>query len=282
SSYSIDAITRRLQWVSTQPTHGTDPCHLIVNSDGSMLFVANFMSGSIAWYPLEPDGTIREALGRVQHAGFSVDPVRQKGPHAHAVVLSPDERFLFVPDLGLDRTVVYEIDRIGNKLVLRDDLAISCAPGAGPRQLVFHHKLPFAYVVNELNSTIDALSYDPSSGQLSRIATVSTLPVVYTGNSTCADIHISTTGKYLFASNRGHDSLAVYRISPADGTLKLLGTSSTGGACPRNFAISGEYCFVANQDSDSIVVFTLDENTGKLLRHGETIGIPTPVCIIGT
>jgi 6-phosphogluconolactonase len=253
----------------------------MVNADCSLLFVANFMSGSIAWYPVDRDGTIGESISRVQHAGSSVDPTRQKGPHAHAVVLSPDERFLFVPDLGLDRTVVYEIDKAGGTLVPRDDLAVACVPGAGPRQLVFHDVLPFAYVINELNSTIDTFSYDPASGQLSRIATVQTLPVGYAGNSTCADIHISACGKYLFASNRGHDSLAGYRIDPADGSLELHGLTLTEGQCPRNFTVIPGYILVANQDSDSIVVFVLNGKTGELMPHGKAIEIPTPVCIIG-
>jgi 6-phosphogluconolactonase len=281
SSYAIDQRTRSLSWISTQPSHGTDPCHLTVSADGLYLFVANYSSGSVAWFPLGPEGTLGEALSTVQHAGFSAHPVRQTGPHAHAVVLSPDERFLFVADLGLDRIDGYEIDRLGLKLVPREDLGVACTPGAGPRQLVFHPGLQLAYVVNELNSTIDALSYKPVPGRFSRIATVSTLPEGYTGSSTCADIHIAPGGNFLLASNRGHDSLARFRISPVDGTLAYLGTTPTAGACPRSFTISGGYCMVANQDSDSIVVFSLDADSGELSPHGDAIEVPTPVCIIG-
>jgi 6-phosphogluconolactonase len=235
------------------------------------------MSGSIAMYKVDPQGKLSNATCSIQHEGFSINLNRQKGPHAHAVILSADERFLFVPDLGIDAIVVYEIDYEHDTLVLREDLKLESRAGSGPRSITFHKTLPYAYCINELDSTIDVNSYDSESGKLTFIQSYSTLPIDYTGESTCADIRISSCGNYLLGSNRGHDSLVCYKIDTESGLLTTLNFTPTGGKCPRNFFTYDSAILVANQDSDRITIFSLSD--GNVEDTGNCIEVPTPVCI---
>ena len=281
SAFAVDPANGSLTFLNQKPTHGTDPCHLMVDHEGKHVFVANFMSGSICVLPILEDGSLGGATDFVQHQGSSVDPVRQAGPHAHAVTLDVAGRFLFVPDLGLDKLVVYEFDAAAGKLRARPELWATPAPGAGPRQVAFHPKGQFAYLINELNSTITAYRYDDATGALTEVQTVPTLPADFTGTSTCAEVQVGPSGRFLYGSNRGHDSIVVFAIDEQDGTLALVGHTSSGGQIPRNFAISpdNQFLIAANQDSNNLVAFKIDPVSGQLTPTGYAIETPTPVCV---
>ena len=281
SAFAVDPANGSLTFLNQKPTHGTDPCHLIVDPEGKHVFVANFMSGSVCVLPILEDGSLGGATDFIQHQGASVDPVRQAGPHAHAVTLDVAGRFLFVPDLGLDKLVVYEYDAAAGKLSSRPDLWATLPPGAGPRQVAFHPKGQLAYLINELNSTITAYRYNDATGALTEVETVPTLPADFTAASTCAEVQVSPSGRFLYGSNRGHDSIVVYAIDEQDGTLALVGHTSTGGHIPRNFAISpdGQFLIAANQDSNNLVTFKIDPVSGQLTPTGYAIEVPTPVCV---
>ncbi len=277
SSFKIDKEEKTLTWLSSQPSYGTDPCHLSINSKRTHLFVASFMSGSISMHRITSEGKISDEFYTVAHEGSSIHPMLQKGAHAHAVILSADERFLFVPDLGVDKVFVYEIDYEKTKLVRREDLTYFASQGSGPRAITFHPTLPYAYCINEINSTITLLAYDKRVGKLTPLQSYTTLPEHFSGESSCADIRISSCGSYLLGSNRGHDSLVCFSINSSNGELDYISHTPTGGKCPRNFFISGNTIMVANQDSDNITLFSLDG--GKILNLGKSIIVPTPVCV---
>jgi len=281
SAFRIDPATGGLQFLNTKASHGTDPCHLMVDRTGRNVLIANFASGSVCVLPIAEDGSLRDASEVIQHAGSSIDPRRQTGPHAHAVEIDAANRFVFVPELGLDKVMIYVLDPARGKLTPNPNHAsISVAPGAGPRQLVMHPNGRFAYLINELNSTMTAYAYDAGKGALRELQTLPTLPPGFTGTSSCAEVQIHPTGRFLYGSNRGHDTLAIYAIDPTSGLLTALGHHSTGGRIPRNFAVNstGEYVIAANQDSDSIVVFRIDAATGLLQATGHAVEVGTPVC----
>ena len=281
SAYRVNKETDSLSYLNSQPTYGTDPCHVAINAAGTHILVANFSSGSMSMYPLNDDGSIGHVSAFRQHKGRSVDENRQAGPHAHAVVLSPDNRFLFVPDLGMDMVVVYAVDFERGSLAVRDDLAVRSRQGAGPRFISFHKNRRFAYVINELDSTICSYDYRADEGRLTQTGCLSTLPDDFTGESTCADLHISPSGRFLYGSNRGHDSIVCCHIDRESGALTVIGHTSTGGRCPRDFALDprGRFLFAANQDTDSIFVFSIDEDAGNLIGEVGHVDVPTPVCI---
>jgi len=271
----------RLTYINTQATGGLDPCHVEINPQGTHIYVSNFMSGSVVVYPLEAGGPIGEALQFIQHEGSSIDPKRQIGPHAHSVVFSPDGSYAFVPDLGLDKLMIYKVNEKTKTLEEAPVPYLITSPGAGPRHCVFDYFGKYCYVINELDCTILTLSYCANRGSFTVLQSISSLPdgVCKSGN-TCADVHISPSGDYLYGSNRGHDSLVIYRIDKGSGMLSYVGCQSCGGKTPRNFAIdpTGRYLMCANQDSDLIIVFDIDPNSGYLIKKSE-ISIPTPVCI---
>jgi 6-phosphogluconolactonase len=281
SAFSIDPTTGALKFLNRQPTHGTDPCHLTVDKTGRYVLVANFMSGSVCVLPIREDGSIGEATDVVQHQGSSVDPVRQAGPHAHAVVMDDSGYFTFVPDLGLDKVMVYKFDPDFGKLEPNDEPWVELPAGAGPRQIVSHPGGKYAYVINELNSTVTTLRYDGERGSLREIQTISTLPKEFEGVSTCAELQLSPSGKYLYGSNRGHDSIVIYAIDPMSGMLSSIGHKSTQGKTPRHFMIDPEGAFLlaANQDSDNLVAFKIDSISGELSQVGSELYVPTPVCV---
>jgi 6-phosphogluconolactonase len=231
--------------------------------------------------PLRPDGRLGEPTGVVQHEGSSVNAARQKGPHAHSVNLSPDDRFVFVADLGIDKIMIYRLDGQGGAITPNDPPFAQLKPGAGPRHFAFHPGGKYAYVINELDCTITAFAYEAASGALKEIQTVPTLPGGFTGSSTCAEIRVHPSGQFLYGSNRGHDSVAVYRVDPARGTLTLVEHETAGIKTPRNFNLdpTGRFCLVANQDGNSIVVFRVDPETGSLEPTGHQIAVSKPVCI---
>jgi len=281
SAFSVDPGSGKLRFLNRKPTHGTDPCHLTVDKAGRYVLVANFMSGGVCVLPIREDGSLGDATDVVQHRGSSVDPLRQSGPHAHAVTLDDTGRYVFVPDLGIDRVMVYRLDANRGKLEPHDEPWVEVAAGAGPRQLVMHPQGGYAYLINELDSTMTAFRYDRDRGILREIQTLSTLPGDFRGASTCAEVQISPSGKFLYGSNRGHDSIVIYAIDQADGTLACIGHESTQGKTPRNFAVGpvGEFLLAANQDSDSIVIFRLDPASGELTATGHRVDVPTPVCV---
>ena len=281
SAFAVEPSTGCLALLNRQPTHGTDPCHVAVNRARTHLFVANFMSGSVCVLPIRSDGSLSEACDVVQHHGSSVDPRRQAGPHAHAVTLDATERMALVPDLGLDKVMLYRFDPGRGKLEPNAVPSIDAKRGAGPRQLAFHPDGRFAYVVNELDSTLAVLAYDGDAGTLRHVQTIGSLPRGFSGESTSADIHVHPSGRFVYASNRGHDSIAIYRVDAARGTLALVGHEPTRGRTPRSFAIdpNGRFLIAANQDSDSLVTFRIDADTGTLRPAGEATWAPTPVCV---
>jgi 6-phosphogluconolactonase len=281
SAFAIDGKTGALRFLNSKPSHGTDPCHLITDPSGRYLSVANFASGSTTVLPILADGSLGDESCWVQHQGSSVHPVRQTGPHAHAVEFSADGRFAYVPDLGKDEVIVFAFDARNGTLAYADVPKVTCRPGAGPRQLAMHPKGGFAYLINELDSTMTAFRHDAATGALSELQTLSTLPADFTGVSTCAEVQITPDGRFLYGSNRGHDSLAIFAIDPGRGTMTPVGWEPSGGRIPRNFAIdpTGRYLCAANQDTSNLVLFRIDQDSGKLTRYGTGAQAGTPICV---
>jgi 6-phosphogluconolactonase len=281
SAFAIGPADATLRALNTQLTHGTDPCHVAVHPQGKHVFVANFMSGSVCVLPVRDDGSLGAACDFVQHQGSGIDPQRQRGPHAHAVTFDPSGRFAFVPDLGLDRVMIYRFDNRRGMLEPNAPPWIKMRPGAGPRHLAFHPGGRFAYLANELDSTVAALSFDATSGALEHLQSVPTLPDDFAGDSTCAHIDVHPCGRFVYVSNRGHDSIAIHRVDARSGKLTCVGHAQTRGRTPRSFGIDpgGRFLFAANQDSDCIVAFRIDSDTGALRAIGEAVRVPTPVCV---
>jgi len=232
-------------------------------------------------FPVLEDGRLGEASAFVQHTGSSVNPKRQEGPHAHSIDTSPDNRFLLAADLGLDRLLVYRFDPFKGSLEPNDPAFAKINPGAGPRHFAFHPGGRFVFAVNEMGSSISAFSYDAARGSLRELQTISMLPKDFASQSDAAEIEVHPSGKFLYGSNRGHDSIAVFAIEAGKGTLTPVEYVPTQGKTPRNFAIdpTGSYMVVANQDSDNLVVFRIDAKTGRLTPNGKVPDVPSPVCV---
>jgi 6-phosphogluconolactonase len=281
SAFAVDSVTGKLAFINKQLTHGTDPCHVVLDAKGTHAFVANFMSGSVSVLPVRGDGGLEPASDFVQHAGSGIDPSRQKGPHAHSVTLDAANRFAFVPDLGFDKLMIYRFDGKRGLIEPNRITWIKMKPGAGPRHVAMQPGGRFAYLVNELDSTIAALAYDGKTGAFRYIDCVPTLPNDFGGASTCADIQVSPSGRFVYASNRGHDSIVVYRVESRTGRLAYVEHQPTGGKTPRSFGIdpSGTFLLAANQDSDTIVTYRIDARTGRLQATGHVTPVPTPVCV---
>lgn len=269
-------------------TGSTGPCHVTVHPTGDYVFVANYYGGAVTLFRCGGDGSLKERVMNHQHEGKSIDPERQQEAHPHSVNLSPDSRYLFVPDLGTDQINIYKVDdkrpsTAGNSLVGRLSAHgfISVEPGSGPRHFAFHTGGRVAYCINELSSSITAFAYDDRSGKLTNINTVSTLPENFAGHSHCADIHVHPTGKFVYGSNRGHDSITIFAVED-DGRLTQRGFVPTLGQTPRNFSISpdGNFLIVANQDSNTIVTFRIDLESGMLRHTGYELSVPSPVCVV--
>jgi 6-phosphogluconolactonase len=280
SAFALDPTSGELKLLNQQSSRGAGPCHLVVDRDEKNVLVANYGGGSVAVLPIEADGRLREASDFVQHAGKSVNPRRQERPHAHSINVDPSGRFAMVADLGLDQVLVYKFDSQTGKLAPNDPPHVSVSPGAGPRHFAFHPSGRYAYVINEISSTVTAFRYDGEKGTLVGLHTISTLPGEHQGNST-AEVVVHPSGKFLYGSNRGHDSLAIFRIDEATGRLTPVGHQPTGGKTPRNFAIdpTGQWVLAENQSSDTIAVFKVDPETGKLTPTGQKLDVPSPVCV---
>jgi 6-phosphogluconolactonase len=280
SAFAIQPDAGKLSLLNQVSSRGTDPAHIILDRTGKYALVANYTSGSVAVFALLKDGRLGEVTSFVQHKGSSVNPERQKGPHAHAIALSPDNRFAVVADLGLDQLLVYSFDAAKGTLGAKPQVA-KASPGAGPRHLVFSTDGRFLYMLNEMQSSVLAYSYDAASGAVHELQTISSLPKGFSGENTAAEIEIDPSGEFVFASNRGDDSIAVFAIDSHTGMLTHVETDSTGGKTPRNFAIdpTGSWLLAANQDSDNIVVFRIDQKTGHLKPTGDVFHLPSPVCL---
>ena len=286
SAFAIDSQkgdrqTGKLQLLNAVASRGADPCYIAFDKTGKYVLVANYTGGSVAVFPVQADGHIGESSAFVQHAGSSVNRERQEGPHAHWIETTPDNRFAIAVDLGLDELLIYRFDAKNGSLTPNNPPYAKLDPGAGPRHLAFHPNGTFAYVVNELQSSITAFAYDASHGQLRKLKTVSTLPKNFSGSNDTAEIQVHPSGKFLFASNRGHDTIALFSIDSKTGALTLADHFPTQGKTPRNFEIdpTGKFLFVANQNTNNIVVFRIDPNNGRLTATKQTLDVPSPVCL---
>jgi 6-phosphogluconolactonase len=275
-AYALEG--QEVKLINRRTSHGRAPCHLAIHPSGKFLFVANYMGG-IAVYPIQADGSLSTA-SYVEYLEGSGPHPRQSVSHPHSVTIDRDGRFAYVADLGTDKILIFLIDQDSGELQAAATPFAQLAPGAGPRHLTFHPNGQLLYAINELNSTITAFSYDRADGHLEALQTVSTLPRSFTADNTCADIHIEPEGRFLYGSNRGHNSIAIFSIDASTGFLEPAGHQPTGGEVPRNFAIepNGTFLYVANQDSDNIVYFSIDPENGRLRQFGE-LSIPSPVCI---
>lgn len=282
TAFSVDSNSAKLTQLNRLPALGGDPCHLSFDKTGKYLFAANYSSGNVVVFPILPDGRLGEHTANVKNAGtLGPNKNRQEGPHAHWVQVSPDNRFVFVSDLGLDAILSYRFDATKGTLTPNDPPSAKLAPGAGPRHVAFSPNGKNVYVVSELNSTVTAFSYDPAKGSLQSLQVVSTLPSDFHGRNDTAEIAVHPNGKWLYASNRGHDSIAVFSIDPATGKLQPTGDFPTRGKEPRHFTVdpSGQYLLAENQNSNSIVVFRIDSASGPLTKVSQADDIPSPVCL---
>ena len=281
-AYSIDPVTHETSLLNQRSVKGSGPAYITIDSTGSNVLVANYGSGSVSVLPIQPDLSLGGCVDFVQHEGSSINPQRQEAPHAHSIVLDGSDRFALAADLGLDKVMIYRYELETGMLSRNPDQAWSRAKsGAGPRHIAFHPSQEIVYVINELASTIVTYRYDAVKGAMSEVQTISTLPQGFEDRNYTADIHVHPTGKFVYGSNRGHDSIAVYTVNEETGELTNVRFVSSGGNCPRGFAVepTGGYVLVANQDSDNIVVFSIDPGTGDLTPTGEIAEVPTPVCI---
>jgi 6-phosphogluconolactonase len=281
SAFAIDSETGELTLLNQQSSQGPGPCHLSVDHTGQYVLVANYSGGSVSVLPINSDGKLGEATDFVQHEGSSVNPRRQEKPHAHSIMVDESNRYAFVPDLGMDKIMIYRLNLTEGKLEPNDEPWAKVKAGAGPRHFDFHPNGKYAYVINELDNTLIAFAYDAARGSLREIQTISTLREDFSGTSYCADVHVSPSGKFVYGSNRGHDSIAIFGIDEDTGRLTCAGYEPTQGKMPRNFAIdpTGAFLLAANQDSDNVVVFRIDRQTGSLKSTGSMIEVPKPVCV---
>lgn len=282
TALSIDEGTGALRVLNQQPSEGKHPCHLVVDAAGRNVLVANYSSGTVAVLPLDAaSGRLGKATSTVQHMGSSVNKSRQEGPHAHSINLDAANRFAFAADLGLDKVLIYRFDVVTGTLQPNDPAAASLAPGSGPRHLAFHPTGKYAYVNNELTSTVTTFQYDSSKGALTEIQTLSTLPAGFSGENSTSETVVHPSGNTVYVSNRGHDSIAVYQVEASTGKLTAKGNTATSGKTPRNFNVdpTGSFLLAANQSTNDVVVFRIDPNSGDLTPTGVKIEVGSPVCI---
>lgn len=282
-SFIVDPTDGSLTASSVERSEGSDPCYVTTDSQGRAVLVANYSSGTVALLPATGSGDVGAATTRQQHVGTGPNVERQEGPHAHCIVVDPTDSFAFSADLGADTIIGYKLDL--TRGLLAQHSSVSLPAGAGPRHLVFHPTSNLAFVVNELNHTITSLDFDPDAGTLTPTSTVPTLPnnvsESVVRNGLVADVHVHPSGRFVYVSNRGHDSIAMYSCDSSTGKLTALGHRSTEGLVPRNFTIApdGRFLLVANQDSGTIVVLELDTETGLLGQALSVVDVPRPVCL---
>jgi 6-phosphogluconolactonase len=280
AAYEVDGKSGKLKLLNRQSALGSAACYLDVDSTGKTVLVANYSTGSVAVLPVQKDGSLGKAATFIQHAGSSVDPSRQKGPHAHCIVVSPDNRFVYAADLGLDQVLGYRLGAGKAKLTVARQPFVRTPPGAGPRHLTFHPNGKHVYVINELSNSVTLFDYDSETGILIEKQTISTLPKDFDGKSYCADLKITPNGKFLYGTNRGHDSIAMYRIGDA-GRLTLIGIEPSLGKGPQNLAITpdGKWLLCANMPGNNVAVFGIDAEKGSLKAAGKPVAVTSPSCI---
>jgi 6-phosphogluconolactonase len=281
TAFAIDCASGKLAHLNEMPSGGADPCYLAFDKSGKYVLVANYTGGSIAIFPVSQDGRLLASTAFVQHKGTGRNPERQEGPHAHWIETTASNCFALVADLGLDEVLVYRFDASSGTLVPNTPPFAKVEPGAGPRHVSFHPNGKFVYVIDELASTITAFSFDPSRGVLQSFQTVSTLPADFKATNDTAGIHVHPNGRFLFASNRGHDSIAVFSIDQNTGKLSLTAHYPTHGKTPRNFELDpeGTHLLVANQDTGNIVIFQIDPQSSRLTPAGQELKVPSPVSL---
>jgi len=281
SAFAIDQQTGKLGFLNEVASRGADPCYIAFDKTGRYVLVANYTSGNIAVFPVSKDGRLGESSAFVQHSGKGVNPERQEGPHAHWIETTADNRYAIAADLGLDEVLVYRFDAQDGSLKANDPPYVKVDAGSGPRHLAFGPDEKFAYLLSEMKSTVTVFAFDASRGVLHPVQTISTLPKGFSGTNDAAEIHVHPNGKFLYASNRGNDSIASFAIDQHTGLLTAIGHVSTQGKTPRNFEIdpTGSRLLVANQDTGNIVVFHLDQQTGRLTPADEVLKVPSPVSL---
>ena len=281
SAFALDPKTGNLTFLNQQSSAGAAPCHLIVDKEGKHALAANYTGGSTVVLPIDEKGKLGEQTDFVQHMGKSKNPDRQEGPHAHCAALDAANKFALVCDLGLDKVLIFKYDADKGKVAPNDPPAADLAPGSGPRHIAFTPDYKYAYVVNELNLTITGFRYDPDHGTLTGIQTLSTLPkgTTATPKDSCAEVVVHPSGKFVYATNRGHNTIAAFAIDPKTGELTLVGHQGEGIKTPRGFNVdpTGAWAVAANQDGDSVVVFAIDPKTGELKPTGTKVDVGKPV-----
>jgi 6-phosphogluconolactonase len=282
SAFAIDPKTGKLTFLNKVSSRGEGPCHLSIDKTARTLLVANYNSGSVAALPIQADGRLGEATAFNQHHGSSVDRARQMGPHAHFIQPSPDNRYALTADLGLDQVLVYRLDPTKGSLTPNDPPFATVEPGSGPRHLAFHPTTKWVYVNGEMKSNVTVFAYDAAKGALQSIQTVSTLPSGFSGTSSTAEIQVDRGGRFLYVSNRGHDSVAIFSIDQATGKLTPVAHTSTTGKTPRFFTLdpTGTYLFASNQNSTSTAVFRVNPATGRLTLAQTLTDVAEPVCMV--
>ncbi len=281
SAYGIDPKSGKLNGLNHRPSYGDGPCYISIDKTGQYAFVSNYNRGNLVVLPLFDDGLIGNPSDAKKYVGSSVDEKRQESPHIHSAVISPDNRFLYVSDLGTDKIYIYDFNEENGRLTSSNTSEVAVTPGSGPRHFTFHPSGKFAYLAEELTSTVCAFSVNKTTGELTILEdTIKSLPAGFTAPNTSADIHTTVGGKYLYLSNRGLNALSIFSVA-STGKLTLIGHQPTMGKTPRNFLMDpkGEFIFVANQDSDTIVVFRINPKTGKLVQVGKPVKVPSPICL---
>ena len=281
SAFAIDAATGKLTFLNRQPAGGSGPCYVEVDATGKNALIANYGSGSFAVFPLAENGEANPASALMQDHGSSVDLTRQEAPHGHCLVAGPGDQFAYGCDLGLDKVMIFKFDRVQGTLVLNEPGFAQVKPGAGPRHIAFHPDGLWAFVINEMGSSITVSAWDAKNGALREVQTISTLPEGYTGRSTCAEVAVHPSGNFVYGSNRGDDSIVVFACNPETGKLTFLQRVPTGGKTPRQFEIdpTGRYLLAANQDSNSVILFSIDSPGGKLKPAGSQVQTDNPMCV---
>ena len=282
SAFSIDRKSGKLKLLNQVSSRGAGPCHISLDKTGKYVLVANYDSGTVVVFPVQHDGQLGKYTGYEKHIGLSVNKERQEGPHAHWIATSPDNRFLLTADLGIDKILISQFHLADGAFTRnKANSGVKLKAGAGPRHAAFSPSGKFFYVASELNSTVTAYSYNAKDGTLHELQAVSTLPKDFSGENDVAEIAVHPSGKFLYVSNRGRDSIAVFAIDAVKGKLTPVADIATQGKTPRNFAIdpAGRYLLAANQGSNDIVVFKIDPATGSLTLTGQVVEVPAPVCI---
>jgi len=280
AAFAIDG-SGKLRLLNQQASEGGGACHISVDKEGKVALVANYGGGTVASLPIERDGSLRPAASADLHEGKSVNAGRQERPHAHSINPDPSNKFAIAADLGTDKLYIYRLDPERGTLLPNDTPFVTSKPGAGPRHVSFHPNGQFAYAINELDNTITPYRWDARSGVLTPLTSVPTLPSGFTGNNTTAEVRVHPNGNFVYGSNRGHNSIAVFACNPGSGELKPVDHTLSGGKTPRNFALdlTGKFMLVAHQDTNNITVFRVDAQTGKLTSLNQSLEIPKPVCI---